>query len=57
MTFWEFRVKILFLIMKVLKIRLKDIYVSYPFNPFNEYEVEEFFKECELNYNGKKKYF
>lgn len=54
MTNWEFRAKIIFMLMKVFNISLKDLYMSYPYNPYSETEVSNFWSDVENQYSEKK---
>ena len=53
MTNWEFRAKLVFLLMKALNIKLRDLYDSYPYNPYSDTEVDAFWSDLERNYVAK----
>ena len=41
--------------MKILNLKLKDLYNSYPYNPYSETEVDAFWSDLERQYDYKPK--
>ena len=41
---YEFKVAIVMFTAKILGIKIRDLYDAYPYNPYVDTEVEEFFE-------------
>ena len=53
LTSWEIRARIVFALMTVLRVKLRDLYDSYPYNPYDKTEVDNFWSDVERNYEHK----
>lgn len=42
MTWWEFRAAVVLQMARMLRIRLSDMYESYPYNPYSKKELDDF---------------
>lgn len=41
MTWWEFRAAVVLQAARVLRVRLNDLYDSYPYNPYSDVELND----------------